>query len=690
MRGVPNLPQVKMHFQQFTGGYAETPGKWTISSKLLKNCKNFEEIVGEGYADIVGYERFDGQAAPSETDYATMTIITDEGRVAVAGDTITGITSGATATVIASVGTPLTAYTICNISGTFVAESLMVELATAYGETDGTVTINDAATAALDAAAKNGAADALRALIAAVPGSGSILGVVKLAGVVYAFRNNVGGTAAALYKSTAAGWVGVSLGYELSFTSGGTTAIAEGDTITGATSTATATIARVVLESGSWAAGDASGRLIFASQSGTFQAENLNVGVATNLATIAGDSSAITLQPSGTYEFVISDFIPSQKRIYGVDGANRGFEFDGTTFVPIETGMATDTPNKVYVHKKHLFFAFDNSIQHSGIGEQYIWTPIAGAAELLVESNVTGFMVQPGGEGNAALAVFTRNKIYILYGSSSADWNMVALRDEIGAFDGSIQQAGDTIFMDDQGIRSLGTVQDFGNFSGETHSDHIKTWINTHKTKLNCSCIVRDKSQIRLFFSDSSALYITLKNRKIVSMMPCQFNDQVVCIWSGENTDGSESIYFGSTDGFVYQMEKGTSFDGDAIDAYMNLHWEHMGAPRLLKAFKRFVLDSESNGYAEFDVSWQVDYGSKNKAQPGDSTLTMDMETYNYDSLEWNTFEWDGGQFVPKRSSGSCGSGAAISVIIRKNSDQFTPVRHSGAIHHYIPRRIIR
>ena len=30
--------------------------------------------------------------------------------------------------------------------------------------------------------------------------------------------------------------------------------------------------------------------------------------------------------------------------MYGVDGVNNGFEFDGTVFVKINTGMATDAP----------------------------------------------------------------------------------------------------------------------------------------------------------------------------------------------------------------------------------------------------------------------------------------------------------------------------------------------------------
>jgi len=76
----------------------------------------------------------------------------------------------------------------------------------------------------------------------------------------------------------------------LAYTSGGTTEISVGDTITGATSAFTATVIAVSLTSGTWAAGDAAGNLTIVGQSGTFVAENLNVGASTNVASIAADS----------------------------------------------------------------------------------------------------------------------------------------------------------------------------------------------------------------------------------------------------------------------------------------------------------------------------------------------------------------------------------------------------------------
>lgn len=77
------------------------------------------------------------------------------------------------------------------------------------------------------------------------------------------------------------------------FTSGGTYVTKVGDTIVGATGAATAYVEAVVLESGSFAGGDAAGWLYLSNQVGTFQSENLNVGANSNVGTIATNTHSI-------------------------------------------------------------------------------------------------------------------------------------------------------------------------------------------------------------------------------------------------------------------------------------------------------------------------------------------------------------------------------------------------------------
>lgn len=74
--------------------------------------------------------------------------------------------------------------------------------------------------------------------------------------------------------------------FSIAFTSGSREPVA-GDTITGATSAATGFVESVTLSSGSWAAGTAAGSIKFRRKTGTFAAENIDIGSETNVATVA-------------------------------------------------------------------------------------------------------------------------------------------------------------------------------------------------------------------------------------------------------------------------------------------------------------------------------------------------------------------------------------------------------------------
>src|SRR3990167_992224 len=84
-------------------------------------------------------------------------------------------------------------------------------------------------------------------------------------------------------------------GKTVAFTSGGTYRVKKGDTLTGATSAATAVVIGVRITSGTGAGGDAAGFYFVQGDSGTFQSENLNVGANTNVATIAAALDAAGL-----------------------------------------------------------------------------------------------------------------------------------------------------------------------------------------------------------------------------------------------------------------------------------------------------------------------------------------------------------------------------------------------------------
>ena len=685
------LAQPKFDFLKFTGGYDTETKPWNAKGGRLRESQNYEMAINDqGYTDIQGYEVFDGSPSPSDADYFVLDVtITGEFSV---GDAITQLTSGATAVVLAVVTSETPNYlAIARITGTFDATNDLQVSASTEGTASSLARRSGAATSLLNAQYLNLAADEFRGDITEVPGSGAILGIYQLADVWYAFRNNVGGTAADLYKSSPSGWVQVTLGFELSFTSGGTYEVAEGDVITGEISGATATVTRIVLESGSLLGGDSAGRYIFASQTGTFQSETVKVGANLDVATIAADSSAIVQLPGGRYEMVSNNFggAAGTNRLYGADGISRGFEFDGTVFVPIDTGMVTDTPLHVFVHKKHLFFSFDGSAQHSGIGTPYIFKPVFGAAELSTGDTITGFMTEPGSNEGATLGIYNRNTVHMLYGTSALDWNLVTFREELGAFDYSIQQFGQTMYLDDRGLTNFRTVQAHGNFQQATVSRHIQRFINAKRTIVSASCIARDKNQYRIFFSDKTGLYVTTEGDKIVGLMPILFTDSVNVVASLEDSTGVEVIMFGSSNGKVYQLDKGTSFDGEPIEAFIKTFYHFSKSIRHLKKYLGVTLETSGDGYAEFNFSTELGYNSSNTSQPTVQNEVLLLSTLFWDDFVWDSFVWDGVALTPSNLKLE-GSAENISLIIRKNSDYFTPMNVTGAMIRYVFRRQLR
>lgn len=668
-----------------TGGLDEVTPPLQRSPGTCRLAQNFEAALTTakkpaGYRRIPGYERFDGQASPSNASY-TILAATITGAPAV-GNTLTGATSGATGVIIALPGS---SFVLTKVIGTFQSgEDLNVGGPTIAVATAGPVA-NGASTARLHAIYRNLAADEYRDDILAVPGSGIIRGIWMLNDVKYAFRNNAGGTACAMYKSTAGGWALVSFEYEVTYSAGNGAAIADGATLT--QGGVTATIRRVLVRAGSLAAGTAAGTIVIAAPAGgNFAAGAATVGAGT--LTLAGAETAITLQPGGRFEFINKNFATA-KRMYGVDGVNRAFEFDGNYFVPIPTGMATDRPTHISEHKNHLFLSFDGSVQHSGIGAPYTFTIVSGASEINMSETVTSFAKLPGSEAGGALGIFTRNKLSVLYGSSSADWNLVPYRDEIGAFPYTVQDVGYTMFLDDRGVTDVQTSQAYGNFAHAVKSEAARKLINSFRTLAVDSCISRDRSQYRLFFSNKYAVYTTIISGRVVGMMPVLFTDTVRCCFSLEMNDGSEAIFFGSDDGWVFQMDSGTSFDGDAIDAYIELAYNFARAPRINKRYRDAMVEIEGEGYAEITFGYSLGYGTTQLSQPTPQAVVTNFSPTYWDSFIWDAFIWDGQTLIPNIVPLE-GEAENVSFAIRSNADYFEPFIITGLVYQYTPRRRLR
>ena len=675
-----NYPPVQYDIVQLQGGLDQVTPTLMLSPGFLRKSANFEASINGGYSRIAGYERYDGHARPSDATYTILTI-TLTGAIAL-NDTVVGATSGASGKVIL-VGNGFVVITR-QVSNFFIGETVSVlavpkgSVASILGaSSDGLLDVTYLGLAAAD----------YRASISTIPGSGSVLGLCWYNGKLYGFRNNAAGTAADLYASGATGWTKINFGEEISFTNANTS-VNEGDVLTqGAT---TATVSRLVVETGTLLSGVNTGRMVLTARSGNFAA-----GAATSTAggalTLSGASTAIALLPNGRFRCVVGNFGAgaNNKAMYGADGKNRAFEFDGVNLVPIQTGMAVDTPNLIAVHKQHLFLTFGYSLQFSSTGSPFVWTPLTGAGEIAMPDDITNLVVLPGDQTSGALGVFSRRETSILYGTGASTFSLTTFNSGSGAVYDTAQNLDQTYVLNDFGVVSMATTRDFGNFSPSTLTMQIKPYISERIGRTIGSALSRSKGQYRIFFSDGSALYSTISNGKYLGSMPVEYYNAVSCLCEGDTTNGVATSYFGSTNGMVYEMDAGTSFDGVEISASIAMVFNKTGNHRVLKRYRKASLEISGGSYIAFEFGYQMGYGSLEYEQGYGQGYSQYLRASYWDSFIWDAFIWDGSEVAPAELS-ITGTAENISVQISSLSALIRPFTINTITLHYTPRRGLR
>lgn len=676
----------------YPGGFDQTTPSLSLQPGALRDIMNFECSQAGGYARIEGYERFDGRFSPSRATYVVVQVSSFT-NVPTVGQTLTQATSGATGKIIAISNVSGAYYcVVTQVTGTFNTTNNVLVGATPIGTA---ITNTAIISSLLNAQYLALAADVYRALIGAVPGSGAILGVVAMvfSGVdnVYAFRANAGGTAVDLYKSSAAGWVNVPFYKIVSFTAGGGATPADGATLT--QGGVTATIKRVMTQSGAWA-GTAAGQFVITTPSGGNFAAGAATATGGVTVTLSGVQTDISLLPGGKFVFDKGNFSGQlvTRRIYGADGVNKAFEFDGDTLAPITTGLTTDNPKFVCVHKSMLFLSKDSSIIHSGIGTPFKYLTVDGGGEIATGDEVTGLMTLPGAPTTATLCVSLRSNTAFLYGTDTTTFNFVVYNKGIGALPYSCQNLADAYVLDDLGVVSLQTSLNFGNFDTNLLTQNIVPFISQERSKLTYSSVSKIKNQYRLFFNDGYGLWLTIVNQRYIGAGVVQFPNPVNCVDQNDTSNFGMVSYFGSTDsqGYIYQLDAGTSFDGAAIEAHITLAWDAIKSPRILKRFRAASIEIQSNAYALVSFGYQLGYGTTLIGQPANVPYASNFAAAPiWDVFTWDNFVWDGQTLMPTDVD-MTGTAENVQVILSSATNYIAAYNLNSVIYHYTPRRGMR
>lgn len=508
---------------------------------------------------------------------------------------------------------------------------------------------------------------ALRALIAKVPGSGPVRGQYVYAGELWAFRDQLDGSAA-MFKATAAGWVQQTFGHTIDFTAG-TVEFTENTVVTGGTSGATATIKRVVVTSGVWN-GTAAGYLVVSILAGTFQAETITAAPGSATATAA--QVAVALSPGGIYKFETHNFYGAAKsaRLYFVNGIGTAFEWDGTVLAPIRTGIdtgstfgylmtdagspnrvltdngvdriivdstAVDNPSFIGVYRNHLFFGYAvGAIVFSGPGVPLDYRTSAGAGTFAFGDAMTAMLVSA-----TALVIFGRGLIEYVAGNDVDDFQKLEVTEAAGAVLESPQVYGESpLYLDDGGLRKLSSTAAYGDFKTGTVTQLLEPLFRLKRLAgvvPATALVVTAKDQYRLYWNDGSGVVLYM-GRKYPESLPFKLPVTFFSSCVGELDPGmGDRLFAGGTDGYVYELDKGTSFDGAAIDAYIQIAYNNLNSPRTNKRFHRYFGDVVCPDPITVGVVFDVDYGGEPAEQTNaDATAGMPLVgTDAFASIDW-------------------------------------------------------
>ena len=306
-----------------------------------------------------------------------------------------------------------------------------------------------------------------------------------------------------------------------------------------------------------------------------------------------------------------------------------------------------------------------------------------------MNAEITNLIPLPGDQSSGALGIYTRRDTSVLYGTSSSNFALSTFNTGPGGFAYTAKNMDSAYVLDDRGIMQLGTTLNFGNFLPASLTMNIRPFLDDRSNLATAATVSREKGQYRVFFSDKKALYMTILNGKLLGTMPIEFQHEVKNVVEGERSDGTTAIFFGSTDGYVYELDRGTSFDGLNIDANFALVYNYTKSPRIRKRYRKASVEMTGEGYAEIGFGYDLGYRSDFISQPVPAPYTSDLRKAYWDEFFWDQFVWDTNEVSPTEIEVT-GTAENMGIFITSTSDQFPSFTVNNIILHYTPRRGIR
>lgn len=275
---------------------------------------------------------------------------------------------------------------------------------------------------------------------------------------------------------------------------------------------------------------------------------------------------------------------------------------------------------------------------------------------------------------------------------------IVQITNDIGCLDaGSIQEiGGDLVFLSPDGIRTVAATARIGDVELSSVSRQIHTIINEIVSNIDTykitSCVIRSKSQYRLFYSPISQTPDVAKG--IIGTFTGQSYEwsetlgiQAFGLVSALDNDGIEKIYHGDKDGYIYNHNTGNSFLKEGTEQNILAIYEtpflDFGDIGTRKTLKYVRTSFSPEGAIEPTLRLRYDFNSSAIAQPVDSAITGIELPSLFGSVLFGSATF-GGASDPMTRITVEGSGFTVNFRLRTN-DQLPAFSVNGFYIDYMP-----
>jgi hypothetical protein len=370
------------------------------------------------------------------------------------------------------------------------------------------------------------------------------------------------------------------------------------------------------------------------------------------------------------------------------DGVNFAWKWNGSSETIINGAGAPTNPKYAKLFKGRLALAgygTGNLLALSAPNDDVDFDGTAGALEFNVGDTIVGLE-----SFRDTLVIFCSGSIKRLVGSTSADFKIESVTEDIGCLSGdTIQElAGDLIYLSTTGIRSYAATERIGDIDISLVSRPIQPLlrgiISAGLSENNySSCLVRTKSQYRLFINNPSTsivdnIGILGRVQDAPTAPKGQFEWATIVGFKPYCSDSSyissgELVVFGhTTNGYVYRLESGNTFDGVNIFAVYRTPDLTFNDATLRKVFQKIFISTELEGNFSSSVQLLLDKEEGSIIQPSIIPIAQIGAVTLYGTGEYGTSTY--GAFIfPMFKRNLIGSGfyGAFQFICNDDSAPF-------------------